>query len=76
LDEKLFIKNQKVKLPGIVIPRMDNSYQIKSIIDFMENQGINVINSNSARLLANDKFLSLQRLAANRIPVPKTMLLK
>lgn len=76
LDEKLFIKNQKVKLPDIVIPRMDNSYQIKSIIDFMENQGINIINSNSARLLANDKFLSLQKLAANRIPVPKTMLLK
>lgn len=76
LDEKLFIKNQKVKLPDIVIPRMDNSYQIKSIIDFMENQGINIINSNKARLLANDKFLSLQKLAANRIPVPKTMLLK
>ncbi|MDP2090576.1 MAG: RimK family alpha-L-glutamate ligase [Candidatus Gracilibacteria bacterium] len=76
LDEKLFIKNQKVKLPDIVIPRMDNSYQIKSIIDFMENQGINVINSNNSRLLANDKFLSLQKLAANRIPVPKTMLLK
>lgn len=76
LDEKLFIKNQKVKLPDIVIPRMDNSYQIKSIIDFMENQWINVINSNNSRLLANDKFLSLQKLAANRIPVPKTMLLK
>ncbi len=76
LDEKLFIKNQKVKLPDIVIPRMDNSYQIKSIIDFMENQGINIINSNKSRLLANDKFLSLQKLAANRIPVPKTMLLK
>jgi len=76
LNEKLFIKNQKVKLPQIVIPRMDNSYQIKSIIDFMENQGINIINSNRARLLANDKFLSLQKLATNRIPVPKTMLLK
>ena len=76
LEEKLFIKNEKVKLPDIVIPRMDNSYQIKSIIDFMENQGINIINSNSARLLANDKFLSLQKLALNKIPVPKTMLLK
>ncbi len=75
-DEKLFIKNQKVKLPDLVIPRMDNSYQIKSIIDFMENQGINIINSNKSRLLANDKFLSLQKLASNRIPVPKTMLLK
>lgn len=76
LEEKLFINNLKVKLPNLVIPRMDSSYQIKSIIDFMENQGINIINSNSARLLANDKFLSLQKLAANRIPVPKTMLLK
>jgi glutathione synthase/RimK-type ligase-like ATP-grasp enzyme len=55
---------------------MDSSYQIKSIIDFLEHKGINIINSNKARLLANDKFLSLQKLATNDIPVPKTMLLK
>jgi len=76
LNEKLFIKNEKVKLPDIVIPRMDNSYQIKSVIDYLENEWVNIINSNSARLLANDKFLSLQKLAVNRIPVPKTILLK
>ncbi|MDD2907524.1 MAG: RimK family alpha-L-glutamate ligase [Candidatus Gracilibacteria bacterium] len=76
LEERLFIKNEKTKLPDIVIPRMDASYQIKSIIDFLENQGVNIINSNSARLLANDKFLSLQKLATNRLPVPKTILLK
>lgn len=75
-NEKLFVKNEKVKLPDIVIPRMDNSYQIKSIIDYLENEWVNIINSNKARLLANDKFLSLQKLAANRIPVPKTILLK
>ncbi|MDD3144985.1 MAG: RimK family alpha-L-glutamate ligase [Candidatus Gracilibacteria bacterium] len=76
LEEKLFIKNIPAKLPDIVIPRMDASYQIKSIIDFLENAGVNIINSNNARLLANDKFLSLQKLAINRLPVPKTILLK
>ena len=76
LEEKLFIKNEPAKLPDIVIPRMDSSYQIKSIIDFLENAWVNIINSNKARLLANDKFLSLQKLAINRLPVPKTILLK
>ncbi|MDF1682746.1 MAG: hypothetical protein P1U46_03355 [Patescibacteria group bacterium] len=37
-DEKLFIKNEKVKLPDVVIPRNDDSYQVKSIIDFLENK--------------------------------------
>jgi len=76
LQEKLFIKNEPAKLPEIVIPRMDSSYQIKSIIDFLENAWVNIINSNNSRLLANDKFLSLQKLAINRLPVPKTILLK
>lgn len=75
-DEKLFIKNEKVKLPDVVIPRNDDSYQLKSIIDFLENKWVWVVNSNKSRLLANDKFLSLQKLAANRMPVPKTILLK
>lgn len=75
-EEKLFIKNEKAKLPDVVIPRVDSSYQMTSIMDFMENAWVYVINENSARLLANDKFLSLQKLAANRLPVPKTILLK
>lgn len=76
LEEKLFINNQKTKLPDIIIPRMDSSYQTRCIIDFMENHWVSIINSNESRLLANDKFLSLQKLALNRIPVPKTILLK
>lgn len=74
--EKLFIKNEKTTLPDVVIPRLDNSYQIKSIIDFMENKWVWVVNTNDARLLANDKYLSLQKMSANRLPVPKTILLK
>lgn len=76
LSEKLFINNEKVTLPDVVIPRMDKSYQMKSVIDFLENQWVNIMNSNSARLLANDKFLSLQKFALNSLPVPKTILLK
>jgi glutathione synthase/RimK-type ligase-like ATP-grasp enzyme len=37
---------------------------------------VSVINTNPARYLAKDKFLSLQKLAIENIPVPKTVLLK
>jgi len=76
LEERLFIKNEKTKLPDIIIPRVDSSYQIKSIIDFFEKSWKTIINSNESRLLANDKFLSLQKLANFKLPVPKTILLK
>lgn len=75
-EEKLFIKNEKTPLPDVVIPRVDSSYQMTSIMDFMEHAWVYIINTNEARLLANDKFLSLQKMAANRLPVPKTILLK
>ncbi|MDD3794045.1 MAG: RimK family alpha-L-glutamate ligase [Candidatus Gracilibacteria bacterium] len=75
-EERLFIKNEKIILPDIIIPRVDSSYQIKSIIDFFEKSGKIIINSNESRLLANDKFLSLQKLANFKLPVPKTVLLK
>lgn len=75
-EEKLFIKNEKTALPDVVIPRVDSSYQMTSIMDFMEHAWVYIINTNEARLLANDKFLSLQKMAANRLPVPKTILLK
>lgn len=75
-EERLFIKNEKIILPDIIIPRVDSSYQIKSIIDFFEKSWKIIINSNESRLLANDKFLSLQKLANFKLPVPKTVLLK
>ena len=75
-EEKLFIKNKSVKLPDIVIPRTNTTYQMKSIMDFLENKWVPVINSNISRFLAKDKFLSLQKLAINGVPVPKTILLK
>ena len=74
--EKLFIKNKTVSLPNIVMPRNNTTYQIKSIIDFLENKWVNIINNNTSRFLAKDKFLSLQKLAIHSIPVPKTILLK
>jgi hypothetical protein len=36
-EEKLFIKNEKTSLPDVVIPRVDSSYQMTSIMDFMEH---------------------------------------
>jgi RimK family alpha-L-glutamate ligase len=49
---------------------------MKSIMDFLEHQWVNFINNTVSRYLAKDKFLSLQKLANNSIPVPKTILLK
>lgn len=74
--EKIFYKNKLVKLPDIVFPRNDTSYQMKVIVDYLENNGVFIINNNDARMLAKDKFLSLQKLSMNGLSVPKTILLK
>lgn len=76
MQEDFYVKNKKVKLPDLVIPRVCVSYNMKSIMEYLENKSVAVINSNHARFLAKDKFLSLQRLAIENIPVPKTVLLK
>lgn len=74
--EEIFYKNKPCKLPDVVIARNDVSYQMRSIMDFLEGQWVNMINDSASRFLAKDKFLSLQKLASNSIPVPKTILLK
>lgn len=74
--EKLFYKNKPVSLPDVVFARNNTSYQMKSIAEFLEHKGVMMINDNSARFLAKDKFLSLQKLAIHKLPVPKTILLK
>ncbi len=76
MQEDFYVKNKKMKLPDLVIPRVSVSYHMKSIMEYLENKSVSVINSNHARFLAKDKFLSLQRLAIENIPVPKTVLLK
>jgi len=37
-EEKLFIKNKSIKLPDIVIPRLNTSYHMKSVMDFIESE--------------------------------------
>lgn len=76
MQEDFYVKNKKMKLPDLVIPRVCVSYNMKSIMEYLENKSVAVINSNQARFLAKDKFLSLQKLAIENIPVPKTVLLK
>ena len=76
MNEDFYVKNKKVKLPDLVIPRVCVSYNMKSIMEYLENKNVAVINTNISRFLAKDKFLSLQKLATASIPVPKTVLLK
>ena len=75
-QDKIYYKNKPCVLPDIVLARNDTSYQMKSIMVFLEHQWVNFINNADSRFLAKDKFLSLQKLAHNSIPVPKTILLK
>ena len=76
INEDFYVKNKKIKLPDLVIPRVCVSYNMKSIMEYLEQKWVSVINTNHARYLAKDKFLSLQKLAIENIPVPKTVLLK
>lgn len=75
-EEQLFVKNKAVKLPDVVVPRNNTSYLMRSITDYLEKAGVNIVNNTIARALAKDKFLSLQKLAFDKLPVPKTILLK
>jgi len=76
MQEDFYVKNKKVKLPDLVIPRVCVSYNMKSVMEYLENKSVAVINSNLSRFLAKDKFLSLQKLAVESIPVPKNCFTK
>jgi len=76
LEDKIYINNKLVKLPNVVIPRVCVSYQMKSVTDFLEHRWVYMINDTASRFLAKDKFFSLQKLALNSLPIPKTILLK
>ena len=67
-----------VNLPNCLFPRMGSgtTYFALAIIRHLERLGVFVLNSSQSIEFAKDKLASLQILAANNIPIPKTMLAK
>jgi len=63
-------------LPDIIIPRTgaDTSYTSYSVMRFYERLGVTFLNTPRVIEIAADKLHTLQVLAANGMPVPRTML--
>ncbi|MBT5237002.1 RimK family alpha-L-glutamate ligase [Candidatus Peregrinibacteria bacterium] len=66
------------KLPDCLIPRTGSgtNYFISAVIRHFERLGVFVLNNSESIKNAMDKMASIQMLAAENIPVPKTLLAK
>lgn len=75
---KIFYKNSEIKHPDIVIPRIGASITAFGgcIMTQMEQMNIPMLNSSLGMFNSRDKFRSSQILASNRIPIPKTLVLR
>lgn len=71
-------KGKTVELPDCLIPRMgaETTYFALAVIRQLEKLGLYVLNSSNGIECSKDKLSSMQILAANNMPIPKTMLAK
>jgi RimK family alpha-L-glutamate ligase len=76
--KSILYKGNYVSLPAVLIPRRGayTTYFDLALIRHLEKMDIFVLNSSQAIEAAKDKLQTLQLLAANKIPIPKTMLAK
>ncbi|NCP67767.1 RimK family alpha-L-glutamate ligase [Candidatus Peregrinibacteria bacterium] len=74
--DRVLYKSRYKKLPDVVIPRMGSAASYISLAGLrqLENLGVFVLNNAESIELARDKLHSIQVLAQNNIPLPKTML--
>jgi len=73
----VFYEKNKINLPDIIIPRVGQkktSYTM-AVIKHMEINGATTLNNTQGILRSRDKLRSLQVLAQNGMPVPKTFFL-
>ncbi len=78
-DRKSVILDGRVTpLPDFLLPRMGagTTYFALSIIRHLERLGVQVINSSQSIESVKDKLYTQQILAASKLPVPKTMLVR
>lgn len=77
--KSIYINKQEVdKLPDCLIPRTGSgsNYFISAVIRHLERLGVFVLNNSDSIQHAMDKMASIQTLAMENIPVPKTILAK
>ncbi|MDD3818713.1 MAG: RimK family alpha-L-glutamate ligase [Actinomycetota bacterium] len=75
--KNIMYDGKMVEIPDYVVTRIGTiTYYSLAIIRHLEKLGVFVLNSSRSIEIAKDKLFSLQLLAANNIPVPKTMLVK
>ena len=76
-EKKVFVNNEWLPLPDFAIAGFfgKTTYHNISLLKNLESKGVLCINKASTLLKTKDKLLTLQLLAAENIPVPKTLLL-
>lgn len=77
--EKSILRNgSPVVVPDCLIPRMGSgtTYFALAILRHLEKLNIFVLNNSQSIEIAKDKLATLQILASNNIPIPKTLLAK
>lgn len=76
-ERQMYVNGEWLALPDFVIAAFfgDTTYHNISLLNNLESKGVLCINKASTLLKTKDKLLTLQLLAAENIPVPKTLLL-
>ncbi|MFC2159748.1 RimK family alpha-L-glutamate ligase [Actinomycetota bacterium] len=76
-EKSILYNGSIVNLPDCLIPRIGTvTYYSLAIIRHFERLGVFILNSSQSMETAKDKLATLQLLATNNIPIPKTMLAK
>ena len=72
------VENEYTTIPDFVIPRVGSSttYYQKAVFRHLERMGVLFINSSDSIDNVKDKLYTMQILAQNNVPHPKTMLVK
>ena len=76
--KSVLVENEYTSIPDFVIPRVGSAttYYQKAVFRHLERMGVLFINSSDAIDNVKDKLYTMQILAQNNIPHPKTMLVK
>ena len=76
-EKSILYDGNMVDLPDCLIPRIGTvTYYSLAIIRHFERLGVFILNSSQSMETSKDKLATLQLLASNNIPIPKTMLAK
>ena len=75
----IYIKQKKIKtLPDCVLARVGSAstYFTATVLRHLEKLGVYTLNNSDSIRIARDKLATIQMLASNNIPIPKTILAK